>query len=98
MQTAGKFDRNTNRGTKRCRLCKVLKQEANIDHSTGLCQRPTDGQPSCFDMAGQENSHSDNEGSEWCHTKTPQADCSTCHPELEALYTPEGRAAVKERA
>ena len=95
MKLAGKFNRNTNRGTKLCRLCKTRKQEANIDHSTGLCQNFDRG---CFELAGLENSHSDNKGAgpEWDHEVTPSPDCPTCHPELEALYTSEGRAAAKE--
>ena len=92
MSRAGKFDRRENRGTKRCKACRALRQEANIDPSTGLCQ---DGMYSCLELAGQQNAHSDLEGSERDHAQHPQAGCPDCHPELEALFTPEGRAAWK---
>ena len=91
MRATGRFNRQTNRGTLRCRSCGTRKQAANIERSSGTCQ---DGPFSCFELCGNENDHSDTN-----HEFHPEAvggkvrNCPTCHPELEALYTLEGRKA-----
>lgn len=98
MSRAGKFNRGSNRGTARCTLCKALKQRANIEAGCGnLCN---DGPLSCYELTGADNEHSDNDGQHYLYRGVRGAyeHCPTCHPELQPLMTPAGRAAGGARS
>jgi len=73
-------------------VCGTLKQKANLE-SNGVC---CDGPFSCFEMSGSENDHSDTAHEfDSGAVNGVLANCPICHPELQALYTKEGRAAAK---
>jgi hypothetical protein len=77
---AGSFDRQSNRGTRICRICGKRRQEANIDFGTGNCN-------DCNDAAGLENEHQDGyhdgePGTDGWRLG-PNADCSMCKAEAQ---------------
>jgi len=99
-QRAGKFNTGENRGTAVCFICQNRFQEANIERGHGGCN----GEYGCFTLAGIENEHSDNFGNIKAgfaqsgaadHEAFPNDHCPTCRPELEVLYTREGRSEYK---